>query len=192
MRRHRVVEVLVGHVLERPHLDDAGVVHEDVDRAPLIDDGVDRGAYVGTPADVAAQREDRCATGLEVDPRAVQLVDVAREQTHARPFVGEHARHDETESARAAGDDDHPARERDPPARAREPHADERRARTGRQAKREHVLSVHQPTSNRRRSVTASRGACPPTSLLKYAYTSDEPSRCAFSHSAQLRSRSTA
>ena len=38
MGRHRVLEVLVLHVLERPDLDHAGVVDEDVHRRPLLED----------------------------------------------------------------------------------------------------------------------------------------------------------
>ena len=54
VRRHRILEIFGDHVFDRPDLNDAGVVDQDVDGPPPVENGVDGGPDVGAAADVAA------------------------------------------------------------------------------------------------------------------------------------------
>ena len=109
MGRHRVLEVLRLHVLERPDLDHAGVVHQDVDARRTLEDLGDRRVDVapstGCRRCMSSHRRVAAAPRPE-PPRALELVLVARQQAHARALRGELPRQHQAEAARAAGDHD--------------------------------------------------------------------------------------
>ena len=58
-----LVEVLLGDLLERRHLVDAGVVDQDVEMAVSLDGGVDDGLGVGGLGDVALDGDGLAAGG---------------------------------------------------------------------------------------------------------------------------------
>jgi hypothetical protein len=105
---HGVLEILQAHVLERAHLHHASVVDQDVEAAEALDRGRHGPLRVLAPPHVAGQREDPVmADRRELAPGDVELVRIARQDREARPLQGELAGDEETEAARAPGDQGH-------------------------------------------------------------------------------------
>jgi hypothetical protein len=128
---------------------------------------VDGRADVGAPADVAAQREDLGAHVAQLGAGAREFRFVAGQQAQPRALGRELARQHESQPPRPAGDDDDAPREVDGMPAAGRPAAGKNGGRPGGHPEQEPGLVGHSSLSSSRRSVTASRGACPPTSLLK-------------------------
>jgi hypothetical protein len=114
---HDVVEVVLAHVEEHPVAQEAGVVHEDVEPAPLLEAAPDHGERVVPIGDVAA-------VGHRVATRSADLVDhrvgrarltltrerepeVVHHDLHALPRQRERVR--PTEAAPRAGDERDPS-----------------------------------------------------------------------------------
>ena len=146
VRRHRLLEVVDGHVLERPDLDDAGVVDEHVDAAPVVDDASDRALDLVAIGDVAGDRRDLAALPLDVGRGTLELLLVAGGEHHVRPGARELARHRQAEAARAAEDHDGLAGELDGAPRAQRPGRDQR-AERGSDGDAERSLQPHPHTS---------------------------------------------
>jgi hypothetical protein len=145
MRRHRILEILDVHVVERAHLDDAGHVEQDVNGDPLGQNPVDRLPRLVPPPDVARDRHDLHAGELFLQETfgPVQFSRVAREQTDSGPLGRQPPREDETQPARSSGDHDAPPREVDRPPRARNLDGGKRRTHAGYQSQQEFPFISH-------------------------------------------------
>src|SRR5436309_2743847 len=102
---HRVLEISDVHVLERPHLNDAGVVDQDIDRAGARDDLLHELLGLVAVTDVARYDVDVDAARDEVLARALELGAVARGNRHPGALTPELAGDQQSESARSARDE---------------------------------------------------------------------------------------
>src|SRR5439155_253979 len=92
-------------VLERPHLNDAGVVDQDIDRAGARDDLLHELLGLVAVTDVARYDVDVDAARDEVLARALELGAVARGNRHPGALTPELAGDQQSESARSARDE---------------------------------------------------------------------------------------
>ena len=111
MGLHRLIEVIEGRVLERHHLNDAGVVDQQVDPASHPGDLVDDIVHRGFVTNVALEDGDTATQRLQANPGAIQIGARARQKRHVRAFKHQPSGEREPESARAAGDDHRPIAE---------------------------------------------------------------------------------
>ena len=113
---HRLLIIALGHVLDGPDLDDAGVVDQHVDGAEGFDGGTDQRFDVLADADVARGRLDvRRAAAAQVRLRGAQLFFIAAGDDQSSAFVRETPRQQQSQPARSAGDDHNFPREIDAP-----------------------------------------------------------------------------
>ena len=106
MHRHRLLEVAALHVLERPHLDDAGVVDQHVDPSSPRDDVPYELLRRLAVRDVADHGRRVDAAIGEILTRAIELAFDAGRDRDPRALASELARHLEGEPARAGNHDD--------------------------------------------------------------------------------------
>jgi hypothetical protein len=90
---------------ERPDLDHAGVVDQDVDASVALERLRDERFDLRAIRDVARLREDVCASCRELLPRALELLLAARADDELRAVRRELLREREAEAARRAGDE---------------------------------------------------------------------------------------
>jgi hypothetical protein len=102
---HRAPVVVRLHRLDRPDLDDARVVHEDVDRAHVLLDVGDEPLDPVLVGHVARQRGDVDPLARQAAARSLELLLVARADDDPHPAAPQLARDDEAEPARAACDE---------------------------------------------------------------------------------------
>ena len=95
------------HVLDRPDLDDASVVDQDVDSSEPLIRLRDRPLGVVPVSDITGHREhfgERLSRANVID-RAVKFIVAACHQRQPRPLMGQFARHDEPQTPGPAGND---------------------------------------------------------------------------------------
>ncbi len=143
---HRILEVVDGHVLERPDLDDAGVVDQHVDAAAIVGDPLDGPLDLRPIAEVALDRRGLAAQRLDVGGGPLELLFVARGQDDVRALGRERPRHRQAESARPAGDEHGRAGEVDGPPCPQRLGGDQR-AERGANRNPERSLQPHPHTS---------------------------------------------
>ncbi len=144
VRGHRVVEVLVLHVLERADLDDAGVVDQDVHSAPGGKHLLDGCSHIGFVADVTPDGHDLRAMRLFQHPLgAVELTLVTCEQHQPCSLDRQLSRQNQPEPAGPAGNQNDPPAEVDRAARARDLRRGVARCQAGGQPDDPFLLIVH-------------------------------------------------
>jgi hypothetical protein len=103
--RHRLLEIVARHHVERADGDRAGVVDQQIDRPEVDLDGADAVLDLLRVGDVAGDGERPAAVLRQVLGGALERVLVAGADRHPRAAAGELPRQHEAEAARAAGDE---------------------------------------------------------------------------------------
>ena len=96
---HRLFEVGGVHVLERPDLNHAGVVDENVEPAAVGDHLLDNASSFAALGEIADQDGDADATRFEIFARRIEFGGVTRRQSHVRAEAPEFTRDGEAQAS---------------------------------------------------------------------------------------------
>jgi hypothetical protein len=102
---HGLLKVAVGHMLERTHLNNAGVIDQHVNPPEMLQHDVDRGSHVRGFGDVAHDRQNFSFARIQRHRRPLKFVFAPGKNRDARAFRAKPAGQQQPESARAAGND---------------------------------------------------------------------------------------
>ncbi len=106
VRLQGILEVLAGGVVEGRHLDDAGVVDEQVHAAALANDLLDQALVGALVTDVSLDDLNAAAPPGNIGLRAVEFLPIARDEDHVGALRREPPRKRKPQSTAASGDDD--------------------------------------------------------------------------------------
>jgi hypothetical protein len=106
MQSHRAIEIFAGHVIERPDLDDAGVVDQDVDLAETIDGRPDGRVNLIAIEQIAFNRQNFGTAPSEIGFRARELFTIARNECDVPALLANVSRQHEPQPARSTTNQD--------------------------------------------------------------------------------------